>query len=193
MGLNKRSNMAMMRNMEIKIAMGKELGRSVSIPEVFLKINYDEKTRKWIPPEVQKTYDAYGKLKTLKVSQGITNTDDSTCFYEANGGCNKKRLAYGFGSEMPFYSSRCSGSCVIDVQKLNDCMSALEQQNMQLESELSSLRNLIEKLHNTNHNVSSSTVPPNNHDDDCRAEEEFGDDYAILEFFILCISICRKF
>ncbi|GFP90079.1 hypothetical protein PHJA_001151700 [Phtheirospermum japonicum] len=163
----------------------KQLGRSVSIPEVFLKVNYNEKIGKWVTSKAKGTFTAYKKLKASKIAQGITNIDDSQCFYEATGGCNKKGHAYGFGSEASFYSSTSSNSSssgVIDVQQLCHRLGALEQRNELLESELASIRSLLLKISSTSrfssgYDASFSAVPNAIHDDkDDEDNEDLGDD-----------------
>ncbi|GFP96737.1 hypothetical protein PHJA_001817800 [Phtheirospermum japonicum] len=42
----------------------------------------------------RRRYTTYKKLKASKIAQGITNIDDSQCFYEATRGCNKRGHAY---------------------------------------------------------------------------------------------------
>ncbi|GFP80146.1 hypothetical protein PHJA_000158000 [Phtheirospermum japonicum] len=137
---------------------------------------------KWTTDPHFSTHTAYKKLKASKIAQGITNIDDSQCFYEATGGCNNKGHAYGFGSEASFYSSTSSNSStsgVIDVQQLCHRLGALEQRNELLESELASIRSLLLKISRTSrfssgYDASSSAVPNAIHDDE--DDEDLGDD-----------------
>ncbi|KAH6769363.1 hypothetical protein C2S51_014699 [Perilla frutescens var. frutescens] len=86
---------------ERRMRLAKEFGRTVSIPEVFQKINFDEKKDKWLATEAENVYHTYKKMKEDSTSKG-KNVDDSTIFLEASGG-KKNGRAYGFGSEVAFH------------------------------------------------------------------------------------------
>ncbi|KAH6767467.1 hypothetical protein C2S52_018450 [Perilla frutescens var. hirtella] len=63
----------------------KALGRTVSIPQVFQKINFDEKKDKWLTPAAENIYHTFKKMKEDSSSQG-KNVDDSAIFLKASGG-----------------------------------------------------------------------------------------------------------
>lgn len=128
---------------EHRLRAEKKLGRSVSIPELFENMNV--KKGKWMNQQSEIIIEKFKKIKGDALSQGKV-VDDSTIFFEASVGTSSRGRSWGFGNEALKYNSsskrRVGQSNILEVERLQDRVKQLEENNQRLESEMGDVKQL---------------------------------------------------
>lgn len=122
----------------------------------------------------------YEELKSSKLAEGVDENeiDDSALFFQANGGKDKRGRSYGCGSEVAFLET--SSSRRKTTHGTNAEIQVLDRRLAAVESGLTDLRSLFEKMYDSfTMQAGSSAVRPNCDDENenfCGDDINEGDD-----------------